>query len=302
MNGKLIEIRGKEIYVEVHGKNNKCPVLYLHGGPGESCYDFSYHQAKSLSEFVKLIAIDQRGVCRSELIEDNDAFGLDDIIEDCEELRKILGIERWSLIGHSFGGYVALKYAYKYPSSISKIIFEGPTFDFRLTTISLLEKTAQIAEKHDIQNISEECLSLAKSNKSTKELVEGYLDLSYYLCEKRMEIYTHNFSNQTDYSVYSQEEWNNFDYNAEVHYDRLRDEGTIYETLLPLIKEIQSPMLLLRGKYDPVTCQKQIDAFKKNARYWKIFIFNNSGHTPHYEESKLFSKVVINYLLDKPLK
>lgn len=302
MNGKLIEIRGKEIYVEVHGEKNKCPVLYLHGGPGESCYDFSYYQAKTLSEFVKLIAIDQRGVSRSELIEDDDAFGLDDIIEDCEELRKLLGIERWSLIGHSFGGYVALKYAYKYPSSVNKIIFEGPTFDFRLTTISLLEKTAQIAEKYDIQNISEECLSLAKSNRSTKELVEGYLDLSYYLCEKRMEIYTYTFSNQTDYSVYTQEEWNDFDYNAEVHYDRLRDEGAIYETLLPVIKEIQSPMLLLLGKYDPVTCQKQIDAFKKNARYRKIFIFNNSGHTPHYEESKLFSRVVINYLLDKPLK
>jgi len=117
-----------------------------------------------------------------------------------------------------------------------------------------------------------------------------------------MELYTYTFSNQTDYSVYTQEEWNDFDYNAEVHYDRLRDEGAIYETLLPVIKEIQSPMLLLLGKYDPVTCQKQIDAFKKNARYRKIFIFNNSGHTPHYEESKLFSRVVINYLLDKPLK
>lgn len=191
MNGKFIEIRGKKTYVEIHGENNTETVLYLHGGPGESCYDFSYHQSKQLAKFIKLIAIDQRGVCRSELIKENEPFGLNDIIEDCESLRKQLGIESWSLIGHSFGGFLALKYAYNYPSSIKKIIFEGPTFDFKLTTIGLLEKTAVIAEQLNNKVLTEECLSLARSNKSSIELLEGYLDLSYQLGENRMEINTH---------------------------------------------------------------------------------------------------------------
>ena len=88
--------------------------------------------------------IDQRGVCRSEEITEDEAFGLNDLIEDCEELRKSLQIEKWSIIGHSFGGYVALLYASIYPSSIEKIIFEGPTFDFALTSKALLQKTADL--------------------------------------------------------------------------------------------------------------------------------------------------------------
>ena len=41
--GQLIDIKGKKLYVEV--SNTKCEkaILYLHGGPGESCFDFTYH-------------------------------------------------------------------------------------------------------------------------------------------------------------------------------------------------------------------------------------------------------------------
>ena len=55
---------------------------------GESCYDFSFHQAERLKDSLYVIMIDQRGVCRSEEITEDEAFGLNDLIEDCEELKK----------------------------------------------------------------------------------------------------------------------------------------------------------------------------------------------------------------------
>jgi proline iminopeptidase len=144
MTGQLIKIRGKKLYVECFGSEEKPPVLYLHGGPGESCHDFTYHQSKRLKKHFKLIAIDQRGVCRSEVIHDNEVFGLNDLIEDCEALRKHLGIKKWSVIGHSFGGFLSLLYVSRYPDFIDKVIFEGPTFDFELTSRSLIRKTAKL--------------------------------------------------------------------------------------------------------------------------------------------------------------
>lgn len=69
------------------------------------------------------------------------------MIEDCEELKKVLQIKKWSIIGHSFGGYLALLYASIYPGSIKKIIFEGPTFDFALTSRALLQKTGHLLKK-----------------------------------------------------------------------------------------------------------------------------------------------------------
>ncbi len=138
--GKQMNIRGKLLYVEIYGSSENRPILYLHGGPGEMCFDFTYHQAHRLQDSFQLIAIDQRGAGRSAKIEKQEQFGLQDIIEDCEELREMLQIEKWSVIGHSFGGFLALLYATLYPQSIQKIIFEGPTFDFSLTSRSLLKK------------------------------------------------------------------------------------------------------------------------------------------------------------------
>ncbi len=173
-SGEYMNIRGKKLYVETHGNPKNKPVLYLHGGPGESCYDFSFHQAERLKDYLYVIMIDQRGVCRSEEITEDETFGLKDLIEDCEELKKALQIEKWSIVGHSFGGYLALLYAATYPNSIEKIIFEGPTFDFALTSRSLLQKTGTLLKKYGKELVAEDCFTYSSSNAnaSSKELLE----------------------------------------------------------------------------------------------------------------------------------
>lgn len=292
--GKYMNIRGKKLYVETHGNPKNKPVLYLHGGPGESCYDFSFHQAERLKDSLYVVMIDQRGVCRSEVITEEEPFGLSDLIEDCEELRKVLQIEQWSVIGHSFGGYLALLYAATYPNSIEKIIFEGPTFDFALTSRALLQKTGNLLKKYG-KAAAEECLAYSSSNASSKGLLEAYIRLSNELEEKRMEIYNYK-EDETDDSIYSDEEWEVFSNRSRVHFDRLKSEGTFHTSLLSKIKEVKKPMLLIVGKYDVVTCEKQIETFNKDAQNGKYIIFEESGHTPHYEEADRFAETVIHFL------
>ncbi|MDK7472602.1 alpha/beta hydrolase [Bacillus paranthracis] len=293
--GEYINIRGKKLYVETHGNPKNKPVLYLHGGPGESCYDFSFHQAERLKNSLYVIMIDQRGVCRSEEITEDEAFGLNDLIEDCEELRKSLQIEKWSIIGHSFGGYVALLYASIYPSSIEKIIFEGPTFDFALTSKALLQKTADLLKKYGKEEVAKACLVYLSSNASSEELLDAYIRLSDELEENRMEIYNYK-EDVTDESLYSDEEWEVFSNRSKIHFDRLKLEGAFHTSLLRKIKDVQNPMLLIVGKHDVVTCEKQIEIFNKDARNGKYIVFEESGHSPHYEEANRFAETVIHFL------
>ncbi|MGN4443965.1 alpha/beta fold hydrolase [Bacillus cereus group sp. MYBK79-1] len=293
--GKYMNIRGKKLYVETHGNPKNKPVLYLHGGPGENCYDFSFYQAERLQDSLFVIMIDQRGVCRSEEITEDEAFGLNDLIEDFEELRKVLQIEKWSVIGHSFGGYVALLYASVYPSSIEKIIFEGPTFDFALTSRALLQKTGHLLKKYGKEEVAEESLAYSSSNASSEELLEAYIRLSDELEEKRMEIYN-NKEDVTDESLYSDEEWEVFSNRSKIHFDRLKLEGAVHTSLLPKIKDLQNPMLLIVGKYDVVTCEKQIETFNKDAQNGKYIVFEESSHTPHYEEADRYAELVIQFL------
>lgn len=290
-----MNIRGKKLYVETHGNPKNKPVLYLHGGPGESCYDFSFHQAERLKDSLFVIMIDQRGVCRSEEITEDEAFGLHDLIEDCEELKKVLQIEKWSVIGHSFGGYVALLYASRYPSSIEKIIFEGPTFDFALTSRALLQKTGNLLKKYGKEKVAEESIAYSSSNASSAELLEAYIRLSNELEEKRMEIYNYK-EDVTDESLYSDEEWEEFSNRSKIHFDRLKVEGAFHTSLLRKIKDVQNPMLLIVGKYDVVTCEKQIEIFNKDAQSGNYIVFEESGHTPHYEEADRYAELVIQFL------
>ncbi|HDR6311470.1 TPA: alpha/beta hydrolase [Bacillus cereus] len=293
--GKYMNIRRKKLYVETHGNPKNKPVLYLHGGPGESCYDFSFHQAERLQDSLFVIMIDQRGVCRSEEITEDEAFGLHDLIEDCEELRKVLQIEKWSVIGHSFGGYLALLYASVYPSSIEKIIFEAPTFDFALTSRALLQKTGNLLKKYGKEEVAEESFAYSSSDASSEELLEAYIGLSNELEENRMEIYNYK-EDVTDESLYSDEEWEVFSNRSKIHFDRLKLEGAVHTSLLPKIKDVQKPMLLIVGKYDVVTCEKQIETFNKDAQNGKYIVFEESGHTPHYEEADRYAELVIQFL------
>ncbi|MED0904165.1 alpha/beta hydrolase [Bacillus cereus] len=288
-------IRGKKLYVETHGSPKNKPVLFLHGGPGESCYDFSFHQAERLKDSLYVIMIDQRGVCRSEGITEEESFGLNDLVEDCEEIRKLLQIEKWSIIGHSFGGYLALLYARAYPNSIEKIIFEGPTFDFSLTSRALLQKTGTLLKKYGKEAAAEECLAYSSSNANSEELLDAYIRLSAELEEKRMEIYNYK-KDETDDSLYSDEEWEVFSNRSKIHFDRLKSEGACHISLLSKIKEVKNPMLLIVGKYDVVTCEKQIEIFNNDASNGKYIVFGESGHSPHYEEAERFAETIIHFL------
>ncbi|MEO3944738.1 hypothetical protein [Gorillibacterium sp. CAU 1737] len=46
MEGNLLEVRGKRLYVEIHGNENASSLLYLRGGPGENCCEFMFHQTQ----------------------------------------------------------------------------------------------------------------------------------------------------------------------------------------------------------------------------------------------------------------
>ncbi|WP_139891485.1 alpha/beta fold hydrolase [Bacillus sp. D386] len=296
-NGQLIDIKGKKIYVEISHKKCDKAILYLHGGPGEGCFYFTYHQKTRLGDKFKLIAFDQRGVCRSEGISNGEAFSLDDLVDDCEGIRQFLGIKKWSIIGHSFGGYLAVLYASRYPNSIEKVIFEGPTFDFGLTAKALLKKTASLFEKYKMVENELKCIKLYNdATLSPRELVEGYMEIGEFLEENRMEIYTHNFNNPTDTGVYSDGQWGNFYNKSAIHFDRLRDEGKIFESVFPLLKKINIPCLLILGEHDAVTCPIQVQTYITEVKQGEIYTVKYSGHTPHYEAADEFCDVVTDYL------
>jgi proline iminopeptidase len=101
------------------------PVLILSGGPGapsaylEPVYDSVAHHARA-------ILLDQRGTGRSVLTRiDSTTLTLRLAVEDIEALRQRLGVERLTLLGHSWGGQLAMAYAVAYPARVHALILVG---------------------------------------------------------------------------------------------------------------------------------------------------------------------------------
>jgi proline iminopeptidase len=112
-----------QTYYKIFGKGS--PILIINGGPGMNSNGFE-NMAKILAEKNQTIIYDQRGTGKSVLKElNNKTISMKLMADDIESLRKHLKIEKWTILGHSFGGMLASYYATIYPNSIDKLILSS---------------------------------------------------------------------------------------------------------------------------------------------------------------------------------
>jgi len=101
-------------------------LVMIHGGPG---MDMGYMVPDfgPLAEHHKLLFYDQRGGGRSELLRDDAAlYTMAHHVADLEALRRHFGLERMTLVAHSFGPAIAASYAIAHPDRVARMIFLGP--------------------------------------------------------------------------------------------------------------------------------------------------------------------------------
>jgi proline iminopeptidase len=112
-----MSIRDVSLFVEVVGHGY--PMLLMHGGPGAD--HWTMLPFRRCADRFTLIFYDHRCNGRSEGAPVS-SMTWENLTADAEELRQRLGFERWAVLGHSFGGQVALEYALRYPDSLSHLV------------------------------------------------------------------------------------------------------------------------------------------------------------------------------------
>jgi proline iminopeptidase len=118
------------LYWESCGNPHGKPVIMLHGGPGSGCA--KWHRRLFNPATYRVLLFDQRGCGRSTrhasaldvVLKDNHTWNL---VADIERLRQHLQVERWFVVGGSWGSTLALAYAEKYVERVSGIILWGVT-------------------------------------------------------------------------------------------------------------------------------------------------------------------------------
>lgn len=121
---------GQTVYWETVGNPEGTPALWLHGGPGSG----SSPGARRLfdPDAYRAVLFDQRGCGRSRPLADHPGADLSTnttthLIEDIEQLRSHLGVERWVVAGVSWGVTLALAYAQAHPQRVSAMALAAVT-------------------------------------------------------------------------------------------------------------------------------------------------------------------------------
>jgi pimeloyl-ACP methyl ester carboxylesterase len=109
----FFDVEGTKLEPDGAAMREKPALLCLHGGPGLDHSAFRPSFAP-LAQIAQLIYLDQRGHGRSER-SDPAHWSLERWAEDVREFCEALGIEFPIVLGTSFGGYVAMAYAIRYP-------------------------------------------------------------------------------------------------------------------------------------------------------------------------------------------
>ncbi|WP_346913175.1 alpha/beta hydrolase [Clostridium sp.] len=138
------------LYVKKSGQGIPC--IFVHGGPGEGSLDFEVLGGNALEGFMNMIYFDQRGSARSEGDEETD-YSIDRLVEDMEEIRRKLGISKWIVMAHSFGGIIATNYAHKHGEFIDKLILLNVSLSMEDSFKSQIYYGAKLLSEYELKTI-----------------------------------------------------------------------------------------------------------------------------------------------------
>lgn len=115
---------GATLFFKTMGSGN--PIVVLHGGPG-----FDHRQFLpfiwELAVSHQVILYDQRGTGLSESAVDSASINIDTFVADIEAVRRRFGLEKMNLLGHSWGGILAMEYGLRHPDRLRSLVLCSTT-------------------------------------------------------------------------------------------------------------------------------------------------------------------------------
>jgi pimeloyl-ACP methyl ester carboxylesterase len=260
----IMSIRDVSLFVEFVGHGY--PLLLMHGGPA---LDYTtLLPLRPLADQFTLVFYDHRCNGRSEGAEVS-SMTFENLTADADAIRQAFGYEKWAVLGHSFGGQVALEYALRYPQSLSHLVLMDTGGDQWWVN----QNAPKILAKRGYS---------ASAVEAALRFYNGQLTPGEFLPTIMKFASAYNFHN------------NPLAMAEEVILGRMpkvRPEALIFGysqlligwTVMNRLGEIQVPTLILAGRHDflfPTEHQVALAAGIPNAR---LEIIECAGHNPHME-------------------
>ena len=128
--------------------------------------------APGLEGEFTVVTYDLRGAGRSEI--PPGPYSLDDFVGDLRELVGELGLDRPALVGHSFGGTIALAYAAGFPAEVSALVAVGGPTDLPDAARQAMRERADTVEEHGMAAVAETVATNGTAQEFREQMPDEY--------------------------------------------------------------------------------------------------------------------------------
>lgn len=277
----IIESRGFDLGYYIKGSGPNALVI------GSSIY-YPRIFSEDLCKQLRLAFVDMRAFAPPPHFEIPLTFGMDLLIDDVELMRQKLALGRVIVIGHSGNAFIALEYAKKYPEHVSRVVLIGVCPDFS-------NNSKKEADLHWEQSASLE------RKKALQISLERYPDSQY-------EQLPLNQRFVWDYVRHSARIWYDFNFDPAFLWEGVHVNMPIFEyvwgtlfrdiDITKGLNELNKPVFLALGRYDfDIAPASSWDPYRAKFKDLSVNIFEQSGHTPFFEEAQLFDQKLLDWLM-----
>ncbi|EJK81584.1 proline iminopeptidase-family hydrolase [Rhizobium sp. AP16] len=278
-----VEVDGRKVIAYSFGSGAET-VFCLNGGPGLPCDYLREAHSCLVDRGYRVVAFDQLGTGASDRPTDPALWTIRRYVEETETVRKALGLGKVHMLGHSWGGWLAIDYALTYPENLQTLILEDTVADMP-HLISELERlraalgpeTVAMMQKHEAQGTYDH-----------PEYMAAVTILNYrHVC--RLPEWPAPVRRSLD-------DWNMGPYatmqgpNEFLYIGNLKDWNRI-----PDLPRMTVPTLITVGEHDELTpaCALRMKLAIPNA---ELKVFANASHMPFYENPGDYYPALLDFL------
>ena len=273
---RRVNVGDAELYVEVEGRGT--PMVLLHGGPGATHHYF-HPEFSRASEFSQVIYYDQRG-CGISDYKAGTGYSVEQGADDLDKLRKALGIEKWVVVGSSYGGLLAQYYSVKYPDSLIGLVLvdaseAGPIKlePTRQYDYMSKEERARIREIYSDKQLTE-----------AQSVFNGHLNGDW----KRQNYYKPTIDELARMALY---EWKH-----DPAFRPAMEDSINRIDLLGAFDKCPIPTLIIEGRWDLTWNTDKPGKLQEEHPGSKLVMFEQSAHLPFSDEPERFFAVLKEFV------
>jgi proline iminopeptidase len=276
----LVDVGDTRLHVTERGQGDLA-LFVLHGGPGLDHTMFgSYLDA--LGDRCRLLLVDERATGRSEPAPP-ETWGLDHHAADIEAMVGVLGLERYAVLGHSFGAFIALQHAVDFPGRPAATVVSSGIPDARF-----LAHVADELEAFEPVELREQVRAswANEAHARTQEDVAALLSdqLPFHFADPR-DPRIDDMRAAMAGAVYGPDVLRAA---AAEDYGAIAVEGRL--------AQVTHPVLVLAGRHDRTCSVAAAEALAAGLPDSELVVFERSGHMTFVEENEPYLDAVRDFL------